>query len=205
MKVLGITGPSGAGKTTITNILRNNYKAYTIDADEVAKRLSNNNQTEYFLQMVNLFGNDVVKEDGNLDRKKVASMIYNNEEKRNSLNKLTFQYVVDEITNQIEEERKQNYDYIGIDVPLLYEAKMEKLCDCVIAVVAEDDEKIARICKRDNISPQLAKQRLEIQNNNEFFVKKANFVIYNDGSMERLENSLKEIIEKIWKNGFLEL
>lgn len=197
MKILGITGPSGAGKTTLTNILRNNYKAYTIDADEVAKKLSNNNQTEYFRQMVKLFGNDVVKEDGNLDRKRVATIIYNNEEKRNSLNKLTFQYVVDEITDQIKEVRKQDYDYIGIDVPLLYEAKMEKICDCVIAVVAEDNEKITRICKRDNISPELAKQRLEIQKDNEFFAQKANFVIYNDGSIEKLEKSLKEIIEKI--------
>ena len=74
---------------------------------------------------------------------------------------------------------------------------MENICDYVIAVVAETQEKIRRICIRDNISEELAMQRLKIQNDNEFFTKKADFVIRNDGTLEKLSNSLKEIIEKI--------
>ena len=62
---------------------------------------------------------------------------------------------------------------------------------------AETQEKIRRICIRDNISEELAMQRLKIQNDNEFFTKKADFVIHNDGTLEKLSNSLKEIIEKI--------
>lgn len=197
MKILGITGPSGAGKTTLTTILKNGYNSYTISADEVAKKLSNDNKTPYFKEMVKLFGKDILQEDGKLNRKKIASIIYQNNEKRKSLNNLTFQYVVKDISNQIEKVKNQKYDYIGIDVPLLYEAKMEKICDAVIAVVAEDEEKISRICKRDKISKEIAKKRLEIQNNNEFFAKKANFVIHNDGTIEKLKKSLKEIIEKI--------
>ncbi len=204
MKILGITGPSGAGKTTLTTILKNGYNSYTISADEVAKKLSNDNKTPYFKEMVKLFGKDILQEDGKLNRKKIASIIYQNNEKRKSLNNLTFQYVVKDISNQIEKVKNQKYDYIGIDVPLLYEAKMEKICDAVIAVVAEDEEKISRICKRDKISKEIAKKRLEIQNNNEFFAKKANFVIHNDGTIEKLKKSLKEIIEKIWKIGLYE-
>ena len=197
MKVIGITGPSGAGKTTLTSILKENYNTYSIDADEVARKLSSDNKTEYFKEMVKLFGKEVVNTDKSLDRKKIASIIYNNQEKRRKLNKLTFYYVVNNINKQIEKETTNDYQFIAIDVPLLYEAKMEKICDIVIAVVAEDEEKILRICKRDNISKEIAKKRLEIQNNNEFFVKKADFVIHNDGSIENLEKSLKEIIEKL--------
>ena len=197
MKVIGITGPSGAGKTTLTSILKENYNTYSIDADEVARKLSSDNKTEYFKEMVKLFGKEVVNTDKSLDRRKIASIIYNNQEKRRKLNKLTFYYVVNNINEQIEKEKNNNYQFIAIDVPLLYEAKMEKICDIVIAVVAEDEEKILRICKRDNISKEIAKKRLEIQNNNEFFVKKADFVIHNDGSIENLEKSLKEIIEKL--------
>ena len=58
-------------------------------------------------------------------------------------------------------------------------------------------KKINRICQRDNITEELAKERLKIQNDNEFFVKKADFVIHNDGTLEKLETSLKEIIDKI--------
>lgn len=197
MKILGITGPSGAGKTTLCGIMKKNYNAYIIDADKIARTLSSNPQTEYFKKMVELFGEKVLKEDGKLNRKEIAGIIYNNREKRRALNKLTFKYVVEDVNKQIKNIIKDDFQYVGIDVPLLYEAKMEKICDNVIAVVAEDKEKVLRICARDNISEELARKRLEIQNNNEFFVKKADFVIHNNGTMDNLEQSLKEIMEKI--------
>lgn len=200
MKIIGITGPSGAGKTTLSTILKNNYNASIIDADAVAKKLSTDITSEYYKEMVKLFGKSTLQENKQLNRKKIASIIYSDREKKRALNKLTFKYVVDDINKQIGELLKSSqYEYLGIDVPLLYEAKMEKICDCVIAVVAEDKEKVSRICRRDNISEELAKKRLEIQNNNEFFVSKADFVIYNDGSLEKLEKSLEEIIDKIWE------
>ncbi|MGN1331008.1 MAG: dephospho-CoA kinase [Clostridia bacterium] len=200
MKIIGITGPSGAGKTTLSTILKNNYNASIIDADVVAKKLSTDITSEYYKEMVKLFGKSTLQENKQLNRKKIASIIYSDREKKRALNKLTFKYVVDDINKQIDELLKSSqYEYLGIDVPLLYEAKMEKICDYVIAVVAEDKEKVLRICRRDNISEELAKKRLEIQNNNEFFVSKADFVIHNDGSLEKLEKSLKEIIDKIWE------
>ena len=127
----------------------------------------------------------------------MAVIIYNNTEMRNALNKITFKYVVDSINMQINIAKQFKYKYIVVDVPLLYEAKMENICDYVIAVIAEDEEKIARICERDKITEDDAKKRLRSQNSNEFFAKKADFVVYNNGSFEELENSLKEIIEKI--------
>ena len=149
MKVLGITGPSGAGKTTLNTLLGKNYNSYTIDADEVARKLTQDINSDYFKEMVKLFGNEVLKENGELDRKKVASIIYKNKEIRRALNKLTFYYVVKEINQEVEDNKNKNYEYIGIDVPLLYEAKMETICDYVIAVVAEDEEKISRSCKTE--------------------------------------------------------
>lgn len=197
MKILGITGPSGSGKTTLCTIIKKNYNAEVIDADKVAKELTSNTKSEYFQEMIKLFGKDVLKEDGSLNRKKVAKIIYTTKNKRQELNKLTFRYVVQEINNKIEELKKSSADFLAIDVPLLYEAKMENICNYVIAVVAEDKEKIERICKRDGIDKETAKKRLEIQNNNSFFVKKADFVIHNDKSIENLEKSIKEIINNI--------
>ena len=66
---------------------------------------------------------------------------------------------------------------------------------------ADDEDKITRICKRDGIERDVARKRLEIQNSNSFFVKKADFVIYNDKTINNLEKSLKEIIKKIWESG----
>lgn len=197
MKILGITGPSGSGKTTLCGIIKNNYNAAIIDADQVARDLTSNTESRYFKEMIKLFGEDVLKSDGSLNRKKVAKIIYTTKSKRQELNKLTFKYVVEEINKMIESIKKTDVDFLAIDVPLLYEANMENVCDYVIAVVAEDEEKIARICKRDGIDKEVAKKRLEIQNNNSFFVKKADFVIHNDKTINNLEKSLKEIINKI--------
>lgn len=197
MKIIGITGPSGSGKTTLSKILIEKYNSAIIDADAVAKKLSNDITTEYYKKIVELFGKESLQENKQLNRKKIATIIYNDKEKKENLDKLTFKYVVEDINKQIEKYKKLDFEYLGIDVPLLYEAKMEIICDYVIAVIAEDKEKILRICKRDNISEELAQKRLEIQNNNEFFIKKADFVIHNNGSIEKLENSFEEIINKI--------
>ncbi len=198
MKVLGITGPSGSGKTTLCSIFKENYNATIIDADGVAKVLSSNPETEYFKKMVELFGESILNDDGSLKRKEIAIIIYNDFQKRDALNKLTFKYVAEDICSQVLELKKSDTQYVVIDVPLLYEAKMENICDKVIAVVAEDKEKILRICRRDNISEELARQRLDIQNNNEFFINKADFVIHNNGmSMDDLKKSLEEIVSKL--------
>ncbi len=198
MKVIGVTGPSGAGKTTLSEFLKNMYNAQVIDADKIAKKLSNDVNTDYFKEIIKLFGKDNLQKDGCLNRKKIAEIIYNNSEKRNQLNLLTFKYVVNEIVKILNQLRlENNLEYVCIDVPLLYEAKMEDICDIVIAVIADDEQKISRICERDNIDKELAKQRLKIQNSNQFFIEKADYVIENDGTKERLEKKLKEIMDKI--------
>lgn len=197
MKIIGITGPSGSGKTTLSNIMKDEYNAYIIDADSVAKKLSFNQETAYFKKIVKLFGKDILNEEGNLNRKKMADVIFRDQEKREGLNNLTFKYVVDDILGQLSKLDKSRYEFVGIDVPLLYETKMERICDKVIAVIADENEKISRICERDGVLPEVAKQRLKIQNSNEFFAKKADFVICNDGTFEKLVNSLKEIMCKI--------
>lgn len=198
MKVIGITGPSGSGKTTLCSIFKENYNAIVIDADSVARALSSNPETVYFKKMVEIFGENILNVDGSLKRKDIAVIIYNDSQKREALNELTFKYVAEDICSQVLELRNSDKEFIVIDVPLLYEAKMENICDKVIAVVAEDREKVLRICKRDNISEEMARQRLDIQNNNEFFISKADFVIHNNGmSMDSLKKSLEEIVCKL--------
>lgn len=193
MKVIGITGSSGSGKTTLSKILNERDDVKVIDADKVVRELSVPG-TEYLNAIKETFGQDVFLEDGNLNRKKLAQKIYNDNVARENLNKLTFNYVVKEIISRIISISSDNIKFAIIDAPLLFESKLDRCCDYVIALVADFDLKVKRICKRDNIDEETAKSRLNIQNEDDFYVEKSDFVIHNS------ENSdLKAEIEKIFK------
>lgn len=192
MKIIGVTGSSGAGKSTICEIIEKKYNAEIIDADKVAKQLTKKD-TLYLKAIVKYFGDEIINNKGELIRKKLGDIIYNNNEKRQKLNELTFIYVVDEIKNKIHQTK--NKDYIVIDAPLLYESGLSEICDFVIAVIADKSRQLKRIIKRDSISEDIAKKRLDIQNTNEFFIKKSQKVINNNTSIEELEKNIEEILK----------
>lgn len=191
MKIIGVTGSSGAGKTTICNLLEKKYLAHIIDADKVAKRLAKKGSM-YLNSIVEYFGVGILDNAGELKRKELASIIYEDEEKRNALNNLTFTYVVKEIKENI--NNLQDRELIVIDAPLLYESNLDKVCDIVIGVIAKEEDKINRICKRDNITEEMAKKRLNIQLSDDDIKDRADYIIVNNGNLEELEEEIKKIM-----------
>ena len=195
MKIIGITGNSGSGKTTLSEIFRNN-SIKVIDCDKVSRELNSPN-TEYMKKIVLTFGKEILKENGNLDRKKLSDIIYNDEEALNKLNQLTFKYVVDEILARIKIFETIGERLVGIDAPLLYEAGLDEYCDYIIGVVADENVKIRRICKRDGISAEVAKQRLKIQKEDRFFRERADLILENNSDNTIvLRNAVKKIIKE---------
>ena len=186
MKIIGITGNSGSGKSTISKLISKNYEAKIIDADKIAKEMTKNNG-EYLQAIRQAFGNDVIK-NNELDRKKLADIVFLNKAEKEKLDGLTFEYVVEEIKKELE--------YIILDVPLLFESKLDKLCDYTIGVIAPQTEKIKRICKRDKLSKEKALQRLNSQPNDEFFTKNCNTVINNENKEETIK-MVNEIMLKL--------
>ena len=194
MKVIGITGNSGSGKTTASKILEEKLSAYVIDADKVVKDMSQPG-TEYFNAIKRVFGDNFFTDDGNINRKKLADEIYNQKDSLHRLNDITFKYVKEEIENQISASKIEN-EYVVIDVPLLFEAGLDKSCDVVIAMVADDEKKIERIMERDGIDYATAKKRLDIQPNDDMYLEKADFIIDNSNDDE-LWQKLSEILQMI--------
>lgn len=190
MKIIGITGASGSGKTTICEILKEDYHAEIIDADKVAKKLSRKG-TVYFNSIVNRFGNEITTKTGNLNRKQLANIIYEDNEKRAQLNELTFIHVVDEIKQLL--NKLSGKKLIVIDAPLLFESGLDQVCDFVIGVISDETEKVQRICARDNITPEEAKKRLNIQNDDEFIKENADYVIVNNSDIEQLRKQVIKI------------
>ena len=197
MKIIGITGSSGSGKTTLSKILNERDDVKVIDADKIVKEMSVPG-TEYLNAIKEQFGKELFFEDGNLNRKALASKIYSESSAREELNKLTFRYVVDEMLYRIKQItlNETNIEFVVIDAPLLLEAGLDDVCDYVVALVADFDLKVKRICKRDNIDEETAKSRLNIQNEDSFYIKKADFVIHNSENSD-LKIEIEKIFEKI--------
>ena len=189
--VIGVTGNSGSGKSEIARILAQRIDVDIIDADEVVRELSEPEQI-YYKEIVKLFGTGIL-EDELICRPKLAQVIYSNVKMREKLNKLTYKYVVDEIKHRVKTSEK-----VIIDAPLLFESKLDKICNFTIGVVADKEAKIERICKRDRISKETAKARLSIQQNDTYYKTKADYIIYNNGELDKI--NLEEICTRIGMN-----
>ncbi len=201
--IIGITGNSGSGKTAISKLLgtvpmRQNVAkgtdldTYIIDADEIVKEMSMPGE-EYFKEIVKEFGQDILLANGEIDKSKLANIIFTDNEKREVLNSLTFRYVVEEISKRANLSKNKT---VIIDAPLLIESKLNEICDIVISVIADEDIKTKRICLRDNIDEDTAKKRINAQAENDFYIKNSNLVIVNnDGyNLEKIIEDIREII-----------
>lgn len=195
MRIIGITGNSGSGKSTVSKIISENYEAKIIDADKIAKEMTMNNG-EYLQAIKQTFGEDVIK-DNTLDRKKLADIVFSNKTEKEKLDSLTFEYVVRRIKEEIKKAQlKSDIKYIVLDVPLLFESKLNEVCNYTIGVTAPKIEKIKRICKRDKLSEEKALQRLNSQPDDEFFIQKCDFIIQNMNN-EKTEEKVNEIMLKL--------
>lgn len=192
--IIGVTGTSGSGKTTVGSILAKKENVVVIDADKVAKEL-NKPETEYMKEIRKTFGDSFFLSDGNLNRAKMAEEIYTNNNSRESLNALTFKFVVDNILEKIKEIKSEN-KYIVIDAPLLFESGLQNFCDYSISLISDYETKLERICKRDGISLETAKKRLGIQHDDSYYIEKSDFIIEN-GKNCNLELEVERIMNKI--------
>lgn len=177
MKVIGITGSSGSGKSTLTKILANGLNAKAIYSDEVVKKMQKKG-TNYYKKIVETFGEEILNENKEINRKKLAEIIFSKEEDINKMNEITKTYVLEEIKRQIKETKKE---IVIVDAPILIESGLNKECNIIIVVICNRKTQIERICKRDNIEEKEAIARLNSQKSNEYYKKYADYVVENDG------------------------
>ena len=192
--IIGITGSSGSGKSTLCEILEKGYEVKVLNADKIARRLSRKG-TSYLIDIIKVFGKDIVNEEGELKRSKLAQIIYSDAKKREELNTYTFKYVKEDIIKKI--SKIQDETTIVIDAPLLFEAELDKMCDKVIGIISPRELQIERIVARDDIDYEDAEKRLAAQANDEFFIKNCDYIIKNDNGFSKIEEQIKDICNKI--------
>lgn len=186
MKILGVTGGSGTGKTVVCRILKE-QGGKIIDADVVSKKLQQKGQP-VFEAIVAHFGEGVVGSDGELDRKILGSIVFNDKREMQVLNGLVHRYVAVEMKRRVEGYREQgDIPFVVLDVPIPIEEGFFDTCNTVWAVVANDDLRISRLMKRMMIPEAEAVKRIGAQMSNREYSELADCTIENEGNVEDLK------------------
>lgn len=197
MFIIGVTGPTGAGKSDICKALSDELCAKWIDSDIIAREVVQKGQ-ECLAELCESFGNEILLEDGNLDRSRMAKIAFENEEKLLILNKITHKHIAERIKSLIESYRK-NEQFCLLDAPLLFESGLDSVCDINICVLASWNVRKKRIMKRDGIDEKRAESRMNAQKKDSFYIEKCDFVLYNHGEIDIREFSAR--IRKIANKG----
>lgn len=194
MKTLAITGSSGSGKTTISELFGQLDETFLINADELARDMAENDK-KYLKEIILYFGENILNEKKELNRKKLSYIIAENDDAKKELNKITKRNILPKIDKMISEN--SNKKLIIVDIPVLYENQLENYFDKVLAIISDKCEQIERIKKRDGLNQQEAEARINMQLNNEFFLENADFVINNYGKTK--DQLYKEVVDIYFK------
>lgn len=201
IRVLGITGGVGAGKSTVLAYLEQKYHAHLIVCDEAAKQLQQPLGACYG-PMLELFGPGVLRPDGQFDRGKVAALIFAQKELRERLNQIVHpavkQYVREEIRRLA---KKESPPLIVIEAALLLEEHYEQICDEIWYVYAPETVRRRRLQESRGYSEEKIVQVMRSQLSEEAFRKRCQFVVDNGGDL--VENTYEQIDEGLRKHGFL--
>ena len=178
MKVIGITGPTGAGKTTALGALER-LGGRVVDCDAVYHELLTSSEPMR-RELWTRFGSEVFREDGTLDRKALGAVVFENEQALADLNAITHKYVGLAVDEFLENARQEGVRAVAIDAIALIESGIADRCHCTVAVTAPDEVRVRRIMAREGISEEYARLRVGAQKKEDWFRANCTYVLFND-------------------------
>lgn len=196
MKIIGLTGPSGSGKSSCAAFLEG-LGLPVIDADRVYHGLISS-YTSCTREIVAEFGAGILDHNRAIDRKALGKIVFSDtsRQKAQRLNQITHKFVREETLRLLEGYRKTSCEAVVIDAPLLFEAEFDTFCDFCISVLAPQAVRLARIMKRDAITKEQAERRLAAQQQDEYYISRAKYTVINDSDVQNMTRQIKEILEK---------
>jgi transcription termination factor Rho len=196
MAVIGLTGTVGSGKTTVSELFEKRG-AVIIDADEIARRLEAKG-TPIYKKILEAFGKEhpeIVNGKGEIDREALAKVIFKTDKKRKILNEIVHPAVRQEELKMLDRSREK--ELVILNVPLLFENKMESLVDYIVVVTIGEEQRLARLKEERGWGKREVSARLKAQWPEEEKINNADFVIDNDGSREDTAKMVDEVIGQI--------
>ncbi len=181
MKIIGITGTTGAGKSVVCEEFRLRG-AEIIDADKISREVSKRNGAA-FDEIVGEFGKEILMENGEINRKILGGIVFNDEKSLKKLNAITHKHIFNEMEKRISKSKAQ---IVVLDVPLLFQSDFPFKCDFTVAVIAPPEVRIKRIMERDKITRDAALLRMKNQQSDEEYAELADICFENNGDLKKV-------------------
>ena len=195
MKIIGITGGIGSGKSTLTKLLNEAYSFNVINADELSRKVIE--QDDVIQEIVDIFGPQYLKEDQTIDRDKLGETIFSDFDSKHELEIIIHPHVRKLFFDQIDKYRTEKTAFVIYDCPLLIEAELQNDVDITIVVYADEERRIERIMKRNELTRKQAIDRITAQMKLENKISYADIVVYNTGTYDDLKNSIGNIYREL--------
>jgi len=199
MKVIGLTGGIGSGKSTVSQFLAE-LGAVIIDADKVGHEAFKPD-TELWQEVVAAFGRQILAPEGDIDRGKLAKIVFGSSESLARLNRIMHPRMYDMVKARLEEYRRQGVDVVVLEAPLLLEAGWTPLVDEVWVTIAPEATVLKRLQERTELSEPESLARIRSQMSNEERVKHADVIINNDCDFTDLKARVSELWQRLHSGG----
>lgn len=197
MRIVGLTGGIGSGKSTVTDYLISKG-FHVLDADKIAREIVMPG-SDMLIELSSVFGKEILQEDGSLDRKKLGMMVFSDAEKKETLDRLMHTRILEMIHERILEFREESAHskVIFIDAALLFETGLSKSTDEIWVIDADDETRIRRIMARDGLQREEILKRIESQMTREEKNSRADVILDNSGEPEALYRQIDELLKRI--------
>ena len=197
VKVIGLTGQTGAGKTTVCKAFAERGYAI-IDADAISREVTNTDP-DCLAELVEVFSDTILDEHGALNRKRLRDIAFQSECKLSLLTDITYPYITARILDSINALSGQGLVLVLLDAPTLFESRADDFCELVISVTSSREMRMRRIMARDGLTEEQARSRMAAQHDDSFYTSRSDYVIENDGDLVLLETTAREVSDRIWE------
>lgn len=189
--ILGITGGSGCGTTTVGHLLEQ-HGFFFLDADCVYHELLEHDDALQKM-LIQRFGTGIVQQ-GVIQRRALAKIVFSDEQALADLNAITHSVIRQAVAERIRTCGKEN---AAVEAIALFESGMSQQCDAVVGVLCERDERIRRICMRDNLTEEEAAARIDAQPEDSFFMDRCDYILLNDRTPAELEEAVDALVQAL--------
>ena len=193
MKIIGLTGGIASGKSTVSQMLREEHHLPIIDADHLAKAAVAVG-TVGLERIAQHFGQDYILKNGELDRNKMGGLVRRDEKARRDLNAIVHPLVSDSYFAEKERLAREGHSLIVYDCPLLFEENLSHLVDSSVLIVADPKVRASRLMERDGISEDIAYEKMAIQMPDDQKESLADIVLHNNGNLEDLKKTVAQLV-----------